>query len=354
MFGRRAEPFADRDASFPQPSTPAAPEPEIEDAFQQERRPVMPDGAALGPESLDTDDTLEQALARGAVAIPGDARIEEPAPPPQPAPRKTAAARLPANDRSQKGQAGDFQPSRAPELSDRYLAARKLVFEDIRQGVDVTALVRLDRERARQDIETAVETIINFRRLDLTGAEQFSLIREVCDDILGYGPLEPLLARDDIADIMVNGPDTVYIETKGRIERAPIRFRDNQHLVNICQKIVSAVGRRIDESSPICDARLPDGSRVNAIIPPLAVDGATLTIRKFKQDKLTLDKLIEYGSVSPAAATVLRVAAACRCNILVSGGTGSGKTTMLNCLTGYISPGERVITCEDACELQLQ
>ncbi|MBV6633387.1 MAG: Flp pilus assembly complex ATPase component TadA [Alphaproteobacteria bacterium] len=285
----------------------------------------------------------------------GFARQPAPQPTQAPQPRPTATAPKPANDRppASKG-TGDFQPSRAPDLSERYIAARDIVFEDIRQGVDVTSLVRLDRERARQDIETAVETIINFRRLDLTASEQFSLSREVCDDILGYGPLEPLLARDDIADIMVNGPETVYIETEGKISQAPIRFRDNQHLINICQKIVSAVGRRIDESSPICDARLPDGSRVNAIIPPLAVDGATLTIRKFKQEKLTLEKLMEYGSVDQAAATVLRVAAASRCNILISGGTGSGKTTMLNCLTGYISHGERVITCEDACELQLQ
>ena len=367
MFGKRAEPL-DETAGVAEKPIPSVDErmaamasidePEDDEAFQQERRrsdppldqttvdDILADPKHPMPEEVEEPESLQQALADGAVAVPGEA----PSFGAQKAKVKPVASPKPANDRARD----DFQPSRAPDLSDRYLAARKIVFEDIRQGVDVTTLVRLDRDQARQDIETAVETIINFRRLDLTAAEQFGLSREVCDDILGYGPLEPLLARDDIADIMVNGPETVYIEANGKIEQAPIRFRDNQHLVNICQKIVSAVGRRIDESSPICDARLPDGSRVNAIIPPLAVDGATLTIRKFKQDKLTLEKLINYGSVSPAAATILRIAAACRCNILISGGTGSGKTTMLNCLTGYISPGERIITCEDACELQLQ
>ncbi len=370
MFGRRSEPIETdspkADAAAASAVAPSA----YDDAFQQERRrdeeterPAVVDRATLADDAATDMPDLTSALREGSVAMPGDAPQAKPQTKPQATAPKPAAGIKPvassapaANDRKSHGSQKpiDIKPSKLPELSERYMAARNIVFEDIKQGVDVTSLVRLDRQQARQDIQTAVETIINFRRLDLTSAEQATLSREVCDDILGYGPLEPLLARDDIADIMVNGPNTVYIETKGRIEQAPIRFRDNQHLINICQKIVSAVGRRIDESSPICDARLADGSRVNAIIPPLAVDGATLTIRKFKQDKLTLETLMEYGSVSPAAATVLRGAAACRCNILISGGTGSGKTTMLNCLTGYISPGERVITCEDACELQLQ
>ncbi|TAN72752.1 MAG: CpaF family protein, partial [Magnetospirillum sp.] len=159
---------------------------------------------------------------------------------------------------------------------------------------------------------------------------------------------------DDIADIMVNGHSEVYIETAGKIELTDIRFRDNAQLMNICQRIVSAVGRRVDESSPICDARLADGSRVNVIVPPLALDGPTLTIRKFKKEKLTLETLVGFGTISPPGATVLKIAAASRCNILISGGTGSGKTTLLNCLTRYIDPGERIITCEDAAELQLQ
>jgi pilus assembly protein CpaF len=172
--------------------------------------------------------------------------------------------------------------------------------------------------------------------------------------VLGYGPLEPLLARDEIADIMVNGSGTVYIEVGGKIQKTGIRFRDNQQLLNICQRIVSQVGRRVDESSPICDARLPDGSRVNAIVPPLAIDGPALTIRKFKKDKLTLEQLVRYGSISPEGAEILKIIGRCRVNTLISGGTGSGKTTLLNCLTQYIDDDERIVTCEDAAELQLQ
>jgi pilus assembly protein CpaF len=162
------------------------------------------------------------------------------------------------------------------------------------------------------------------------------------------------LARDEIADIMVNGSGTVYIEVAGKIQKTGIRFRDNQQLLNICQRIVSQVGRRVDESSPICDARLPDGSRVNAIVPPLAIDGPALTIRKFRKDKLTLEQLVKYGSISPEGAEILKVIGRCRVNTLISGGTGSGKTTLLNCLTRYIDDDERIVTCEDAAELQLQ
>ncbi|MBO6730768.1 MAG: CpaF family protein, partial [Maricaulis sp.] len=164
----------------------------------------------------------------------------------------------------------------------------------------------------------------------------------------------PLLARDDIADIMVNGADSVFIEVNGKVEKTNIRFRDNGQLMNICQRIVSQVGRRVDESSPICDARLADGSRVNVIAPPLALDGPTLTIRKFKKDKLTMSNLVDFNSITPDGAKVLGVIGASRCNVLISGGTGSGKTTLLNCMTGYIEEDERVITCEDAAELQLQ
>ncbi len=239
-------------------------------------------------------------------------------------------------------------------VSDRLNRARDQVMGDMRDAMDLSALAKLAKPEAMTEIRNAVNAIAQYRVFDLNDNERERLIKEVCDEVLGYGPLEPLLARDDIADIMVNDYKTIYIETGGKISLAPIRFRDNQHLLNICQRIVTQVGRRVDESSPICDARLPDGSRVNVIIGPLAVDGPALTIRKFKKDKLTLEKLIEFGSISPACAKMLQIASACRVNIMVSGGTGSGKTTMLNCLTRYIDPGERIITCEDACELQLQ
>ena len=184
--------------------------------------------------------------------------------------------------------------------------------------------------------------------------EQDELVRDICNDVLGYGPLEPLLARDEISDIMVNGCDTTYIEVKGKVHPSNVRFADSAQLMNICQRIVSQVGRRVDELSPICDARLPDGSRVNVIVPPLALEGPTLTIRKFKRDRLTLDQLVELGSISPVGRTLLAIIGRVRCNVIISGGTGSGKTTLLNCMTAHIDNDERIITCEDAAELQLQ
>ena len=236
----------------------------------------------------------------------------------------------------------------------RLQRARARVWADLRDGIDLKALARMDSKAARDEVKTAVEEIARFRNLDLTPLEMAQIAKECGDDMLGYGPLEILLAEDGIADIMINGPDTVYVERKGKIQKTDIKFRDNQHLVTICQRIVGAIGRRVDESSPICDARLPDGSRVNAIIPPLAVDGACMTIRKFAKDKLTLEKLLEFGAMTPSCGKLIMAIGRCRTNVLVSGGTGSGKTTMLNCLTRYIEQGERIITCEDACELQLQ
>ena len=239
-------------------------------------------------------------------------------------------------------------------LSEKLQEVKISVFNDLIEAVDLTQLNSLSAEAVREEISDIVGEIIGMRDLVLSAQEQLQVINDICNDVLGLGPLEPLLSRDDIADIMVNGPDKVYIETNGKIELTDVKFRDNAQLMNICQRIVTTVGRRVDEASPICDARLVDGSRVNVIAPPLAIDGAALTIRKFSKDKLTLENLVNFGSISQAGATVLEVAAACRCNILISGGTGSGKTTLLNCMTDYVEPGERVITCEDAAELQLK
>ena len=245
---------------------------------------------------------------------------------------------------------------RAPkaEATDEYYETKATIFNALFETIDVSALAGMQPDKARTEIRTIVDEIIAIRNVRLSVAEQSQLISEICDDILGYGPLEPLLARDDIADIMVNGAKHVFIETNGKMEKTNIRFRDNQQLMNICQRIVSQVGRRVDEASPICDARLLDGSRVNVIAAPLSIDGPALTIRKFKKDKLTLNDLVNFKSISPAGARVLEIIGACQCNIVISGGTGSGKTTLLNCLTGFIHPDERIITCEDAAELQLQ
>ena len=238
--------------------------------------------------------------------------------------------------------------------SEEYYETKATIFNALFETIDVSALAGMQPDRAREEIRQIVDEIIAIRNVRLSVAEQNQLITEICDDILGYGPLEPLLARDDIADIMVNGAKHVFIETGGKMQKTNIRFRDNQQLMNICQRIVSQVGRRVDEASPICDARLLDGSRVNVIAPPLSIDGPALTIRKFKKDKLTLDNLVDFKSISPAGAKVLQIIGACQCNVVISGGTGSGKTTLLNCLTGFIHPDERIITCEDAAELQLQ
>ncbi|MFA6153961.1 ATPase, T2SS/T4P/T4SS family [Mesorhizobium sp.] len=247
------------------------------------------------------------------------------------------------------------EPKRATrEKSESYYDTKSQVFSALIDTIDLSQLAKLDPDSAREEIRDIVNDIIAIKNFAMTIAEQEELLDDICNDVLGYGPLEPLLARDDIADIMVNGSKNVYIEVNGKVEQTGIRFRDNQQLLNICQRIVSQVGRRVDESSPICDARLPDGSRVNVIAPPLSIDGATLTIRKFKKDKLTLDQLVKFGAISPQGAEVLKIISRVRCNIVISGGTGSGKTTLLNCLTNYIDREERVITCEDSAELQLQ
>jgi len=238
--------------------------------------------------------------------------------------------------------------------SESYYETKGTVFGALIEAIDLAQLARLDAEAAREEIRDIVNEIIAIKNIVMSISEQEELLDDICNDVLGYGPLEPLLARDDIADIMVNGSGTVYIEVQGKIQKTGIRFRDNQQLLNICQRIVSQIGRRVDESSPICDARLPDGSRVNVIAPPLSLDGPALTIRKFKKDKLKLDNLVKFNSITPEGAEVLKVLGRCRVNTIVSGGTGSGKTTLLNCLTQFIDDDERIITCEDAAELQLQ
>ena len=246
---------------------------------------------------------------------------------------------------------------RSPEAAARdkeYFQTKSAIFNALIDSIDLSQLATMDQDAAREEIRDIVAEIIALKSIIMSISEQEDLLEDICNDVLGYGPLEPLLARDDIADIMVNGSQKCYIEVAGKVKLTNVRFRDEAHLMNVCQRIVSQVGRRVDESSPICDARLPDGSRVNVIAPPLAIDGAALTIRKFKKDKLTLQQLVKYGSISPEGAEVLRILGRVRANILISGGTGSGKTTLLNCLTGFIDKDERVITCEDSAELQLQ
>jgi pilus assembly protein CpaF len=277
----------------------------------------------------------EQSAATELVAEapPPPARVIEPPPMPAPAP-------APKSSRN--------------ERSESYYDTKSQVFAALIDTIDLSQLANLDPDTAREEIRDIVNDIIAIKNFAMSISEQESLLEDICNDVLGYGPLEPLLARDEIADIMVNGAKDIFIEVDGKVEETDIRFRDNQQLLNICQRIVSQVGRRVDEASPICDARLPDGSRVNVIAPPLAIDGTALTIRKFKKDKLTLDQLVKFGAISKAGAEVLQIIGRVRCNIVISGGTGSGKTTLLNCLTQFIDRDERIITCEDSAELQLQ
>ncbi|HZF35045.1 MAG TPA: CpaF family protein [Candidatus Angelobacter sp.] len=220
--------------------------------------------------------------------------------------------------------------------------------------IDIGAAARLERDELGRQIGELVGEILREERLRLNQREQKDLVELLLDDMLGLGPLEPLLAEETITDIMVNGPYQVYIERKGKLELTDVKFRDNQHVLNICSRIVSQVGRRVDESQPLCDARLLDGSRVNIIIPPLAIDGPSISIRKFSKKGITLDIMAKQRNVSENMAKVLKIASRARLNILISGGTGSGKTTLLNAMSQLIDVGERIVTIEDAAELQLQ
>ncbi|HEX3485019.1 MAG TPA: CpaF family protein [Micropepsaceae bacterium] len=299
-----------------------------------------------------------QATSRPAsakpIAAPATA-AQKPAPPPKAqAPAAPPAAAASASRAQLPPAPSAPAPIAVDNRSDDYYQVKTTIFSALIDTIDLAQLAQLDVDSAREEIRDIVNEIITIKNVVMSIAEQEQLLTDICNDVLGYGPLEPLLARDDIADIMVNGASRVFIEVGGKVQLTNIRFRDNAQLMNICQRIVSQVGRRVDEASPICDARLSDGSRVNVIAPPLALDGPTLTIRKFRKDKLKLDDLVRYGSITPEGARVLAVIGRARCNIIISGGTGSGKTTLLNCLTAYIDVDERVITCEDAAELQLQ
>ncbi len=281
------------------------------------------------------------------------------APPPRPTamPVVPAARTEPSRSLDTAKRPDEVVDVRSPEAAARdkeYFQTKSAIFNALIDSIDLSQLATMEQETAREEIRDIVAEIIALKSIIMSISEQEDLLEDICNDVLGYGPLEPLLARDDIADIMVNGSQKCYIEVAGKVKLTNVRFRDDAHLMNVCQRIVSQVGRRVDESSPICDARLPDGSRVNVIAPPLAIDGAALTIRKFKKDKLTLQQLVKYNSISSEGAEVLRILGRVRANILISGGTGSGKTTLLNCLTAFIEKDERVITCEDSAELQLQ
>jgi len=222
------------------------------------------------------------------------------------------------------------------------------------ERIDVAVASKLSRAELSRQISAAVVEILSELRVQLNLTEQRDLVTSVINDMLGLGPLEPLLADESITDIMVNGPKQIYVERKGKLDLTDIVFRDNAHVLNVATRIVTRIGRRIDETSPLVDARLEDGSRVNIIIPPLALDGPTISIRKFSKRGITLDIMSNQANLSVKMASVLKIAGRCRLNILISGGTGSGKTTLLNAVSQMIDHGERIVTIEDAAELQLQ
>jgi pilus assembly protein CpaF len=220
--------------------------------------------------------------------------------------------------------------------------------------MDPIAVASTPPARLAVEVERLVSDIATERHIQLNGREQRTLAADLVHDMLGLGPLETLLDDDQIADIMVNGPERVYIERAGKVSLSAARFRDQAHLANVCQRIAAAVGRRVDESSPMVDARLKDGSRVNIVFPPLALDGPYMSIRKFQKKSVDFARLVEYGALTPPLARILEIAGRCRLNVIISGGTGSGKTTLLNAISRMIDPGERVVTVEDAAELQFQ
>ncbi|HEY1426997.1 MAG TPA: ATPase, T2SS/T4P/T4SS family, partial [Caulobacteraceae bacterium] len=245
-------------------------------------------------------------------------------------------------------------PAPAPAHDDNMLEVRLKMHSRLIEEIDLSKLDKLDEAEMRRQVRRLVGDVARTERLALNGAELDALGAQVFDEMVGLGPIEPLLNDDSIADILINGPFQIYVERRGELEVAPVRFRDNDHLLRIVQRIVAGVGRRIDESSPLVDARLPDGSRVNAAIAPIAIDGAAVSIRKFSKKPFNLERLVEFGAMPAPVAEFLYGAVRSRVSTVISGGTGSGKTTLLNALSAAIRNKERLITIEDAAELQLQ
>ena len=248
----------------------------------------------------------------------------------------------------------DENTDRTRPLTAQEIEWKQRINEKLLSVLDLSLIDTVESDKARKEIRDIVERLLTEESAPLSRKQRLLIIERIEDEVMGLGPLEPLLADSTISDILVNGFETIYIERRGKLERTNARFTDHAHLLNTIDRIVSAVGRRIDESSPMVDARLADGSRVNAIIPPLAIDGAMLSIRRFGVDLLSMDNLIELQTVTPQVAKVLQAIIKARLNVVVSGGTGSGKTTMLNILSSYVPEDERIVTIEDSAELQLR
>lgn len=236
------------------------------------------------------------------------------------------------------------------QIKEIYIQLRDEIFD----ALDAATLVEISTQELEEQLKESVNILIDKKKLQVSSLKRVELVKALLDELKGLGPLQKLVDNDDISDIMINGPSDIFIEIGGKVEKSPIQFVNEKQLNTIAKRIASNVGRRIDESKPLCDARLLDGSRVNIVIPPLAIDGTSISIRKFKEQKIKLENLVEFGAMSVEMAKLLSIASHCKCNILISGGTGSGKTTLLNALSGFIGETERIVTIEDAAELQLQ
>ncbi|WP_299014172.1 CpaF family protein [uncultured Photobacterium sp.] len=231
-----------------------------------------------------------------------------------------------------------------------YIEIRDEIFD----ALDASSLVEINNSDLEAQLKDSVNLLIDRKQLQVSNVQRLELVKALLAELKGLGPLQALVDNDDISDIMINGPSDIFVEIGGKVEKSPIQFVNEKQLNTIAKRIASNVGRRIDESKPLCDARLEDGSRVNIVIPPLAIDGTSISIRKFKEHKIKLENLVEFGAMSVDMAKVISIASHCKCNILISGGTGSGKTTLLNAMSGFVGHGERIVTIEDAAELQLQ
>ncbi|HSH99998.1 MAG TPA: CpaF family protein [Reyranella sp.] len=334
-------------------------------AGQQVQIHFRQNGVTLAPLELRSyvADIVRPLLPATTFAAPEPAAVLAPEPQPAAAPDAVSVERLQVEPSQNAPLVVSWDADKTRAEADKSTGrlsrskvdqARRVVQPLVMTRIDLAAAVSLPRKELVRQLEGMVAEVLAEQRQQLNRPEQADLVYQIVNDMMGLGPLEPLLEDEAVTDIMINGPKQIYIERRGKLELTSVTFEDNTHLLNICNRIVSRVGRRVDEASPICDARLDDGSRVNIIIPPLAIDGASVSIRKFGKRQIGFDQMAQQGNISPAMATLLRIAARVRLNILISGGTGSGKTTMLNALSGMVENGERVVTIEDAAELRLQ
>ena len=307
-------------------------------------RPMQSSGVAPRP-AEDTPPGSQFPPIESALLAP-----EDPLAPAPPAGTVDAMARL----TERQNASGDAGSSRNEGFEASIHKIKEQVLPRLLERVDPEAAATLSKDELAEEFRPIIGEVLAELKLTLNRRDQFALEKVLVDEQLGLGPLEELLADAAVTDIMVNGPDQTYVERKGKLELAQIQFRDEEHLFQIAQRIVNSVGRRVDQTTPLADARLKDGSRVNVIVPPLSLRGTAISIRKFSAKPITLDMMAGFGSMSPKMATALKIAGASRFNVVISGGTGSGKTTMLNALSKMIDPGERVLTIEDAAELRLQ